>query len=128
MSDFLTGLCILGAAASLALCLALKHARRLALVSEYVSRIPRPRLAAFLAFALVATLCAQKQGGTNAPPQGASPQQGGNVELHDLPVRGVDDMANLCFTSISVSTNSAVLSLAWPASRTPRRSSGICIS
>ena len=29
----------------------------------------------FLAFAIVATLCAQKQGGTNAPPNGASPPQ-----------------------------------------------------
>ena len=75
MADFVTRLCVLGAAVSFALYFGLKHARRLASVSEFVSRIPRPRLAAFLVFAIVATLCAQKQGGTNAPPNGASPPQ-----------------------------------------------------
>ena len=64
MRDVFTWFALGGAAVSLALYFGLKHARRLALVSEFVSRIPRPRLAAFLAFALVATLCAQKQGGT----------------------------------------------------------------
>ena len=60
---------------SFAAWLVLVNRRRIARVSEFVSRIPRSSLSVFLAFALAATLCAQKQGGTNSPPNGASPPQ-----------------------------------------------------
>ena len=83
MADFLTRLCILGAAVSLALYFGLKHARRLALVSEFVSRIPRSSLAVFLVFAFVAMIHAQKQG-TNAPPNGNVELIMENVELRNL--------------------------------------------
>ena len=63
------------AAASFALYLAIAYARLLARATAALAKIPRARLAVFLAFALVATLSAQKQGGTNAPPNGASPPQ-----------------------------------------------------
>ena len=81
---------------------------------------PFARIAIVPAIALVANFAASKQGGTNAPPNGASPPSGGNVELtmenvelRSLPV-AEQVVTNLCFTSISISTNSVVLSLAWP--------------
>ena len=64
MIEIWTKAVLVGAAVSFAAYLALANARRLARVSEFASRIPRSSLAVFLAFALVATLCAQK-GGTN---------------------------------------------------------------
>ena len=91
MADFLTRLCIFGAAVSFALYVALRYTRQIADFADALAKIRRAHLAAFLAFAIVATLCAQKQGGTNAPPNGASPpqmagllSQGGNVALRSL--------------------------------------------
>ena len=49
------------AAASFAAYLAMRHARRIARASDWLTHVPRPRLAAFLAFALAATLCAQRK-------------------------------------------------------------------
>ena len=74
MTDIWTKAVLLGAAVSFALYLALGHARRIVDFADTLSKIRRAHLAAFLAFAIAATLCAQK-GGTNAPPQN------GNVEL-----------------------------------------------
>ena len=65
MADFLTRLCILGAAVSLALYFGLKYARRIACVSDWLVRVRRSHLAAFLLFAAIATVCAQKGGNTN---------------------------------------------------------------
>ena len=73
---------LFGAAVSFAAYLALANARRLARVSEFASRIPRSSLAVFFAFALVATLCAQKSG-TNAPPRGSVEWRVESVELRD---------------------------------------------
>ena len=80
---------------------------------------PFARIAIVPVIALAANFAASKQGGTNAPPQGAS-SPNGNVELRmedeelrSLPV-AEQVITNLCFTSISTSTNSVVLSLAWP--------------
>ena len=74
MTDFMTRLCVLGAAVSFAAWAVLVNRRRIAQVPEFISRIPRSSLSVFLAFAIVATGVAQK-GGTNAPPNGASPPQ-----------------------------------------------------
>ena len=76
MMDFFTGLALVGAAVSLAACVVVAHGRRIAAAMDALHRIPRAHLAAFVLFATIATLSAQKQGGgTNAPPQGASPPQ-----------------------------------------------------
>ena len=73
------------AAASFAAYLALANARRIARASDWLTHVPRPRLAAFLAFALVAMIHAQKSG-TNAPPRGSVAGsvecRVGNVELN----------------------------------------------
>lgn len=74
MIDIWTKVVLVGAAGSFAAYLVLRHARQIARASNWLVRIPRSRLAVFLAFAFVATLCAQKSG-TNAPPQGAAPPQ-----------------------------------------------------
>ena len=100
MTDFLTKLALVGAAVSFALWLYLVNRRRIARVPEFVSHIPRSSLSVFLAAAFVATLCAQKPDGTNAPPNGASPPQmvppgGGNVELKIEDFRGVLSNGNL---------------------------------
>ena len=85
MTDFMTRLALVGAAVSFAAWVFLVNKQRIARVPDFISRIPRSSLSVFLAFAIVATSVAQK-GGTNAPPNGASPPQmlppsGGNVEL-----------------------------------------------
>ena len=72
MIDIWTKAVLAGAATSFAAYLAIRHARRIACVSDWLVRIPRSRLAAFLLFAAVATVCAQKGGNTNEPPRGAS--------------------------------------------------------
>jgi hypothetical protein len=127
MRDLLTDICLVGAAVSFAAYLALRHARRIACVSDWLVRVHRSHLAAFLAFAIVATLCAQKQGGTNAPPNGASPQSmagmptPGLVPLNLPGVGGAvsvtsDDVAR-GFLLESVSTNDSY-SYAMPANGT----------
>ena len=68
--DLLTGICLVGAAVSFAVCLVAANLLRIARVSEFVSRIPRSSLSVFLAAVLIATVCAQKPDGTNAPPNG----------------------------------------------------------
>ena len=55
----MTKVALVGAAVSFAAYLALRHARQVARASNWLVRIPRSRLAAFLAFAFVATLCAR---------------------------------------------------------------------
>ena len=63
--DLLAGICLAGAAVSFAAYLALRHARRIACVSDWLVRVHRSHLAAFLLFAAIATVCAQKSGNTN---------------------------------------------------------------
>ena len=70
--DFLTKLCILGAAVLFAAWLVLKNRGRIACATDALAKVSRARLAAFLAFVAIATVCAQKPGGTNAPLRGAS--------------------------------------------------------
>ena len=71
MIDIWTRAVLVCAAASFVAYLAMRHARRIARASDWLTHVPRPRLAAFLAFALVAMIHAQKSG-TNAPLRGAS--------------------------------------------------------
>ena len=72
MTDILTRLCLVGAAALFAAWLALRYRGCLARATDALAKVSRARLAAFLFFVAVATVCAQKPGGTNNPPQGAS--------------------------------------------------------
>ena len=51
--DLLTDICLVGAAVSFAAYLALRHTRRIARVSDWLVRIPRSHLAAFLLFAAI---------------------------------------------------------------------------
>ena len=85
MADFMTRLALVGAAVSFALWLYLVNRRGIARVPEFISRIPRSSLSVFLAFAIVATSVAQK-GGTNSPPNGASPPQ----------MMGLEEIVQLC--------------------------------
>ena len=86
MTDFITRLALVGAAVSFAAWVFLVNKQRLARVPEFISRIPRSSLSVFLAAAFVATLCAQKPDGTNAPPNGASPPQ----------MMGMEEIVQLC--------------------------------
>ena len=72
----LTWFALVGAAVSFAAYLAMRHARRIARASDWLTHVPRPRLAAFLAFALVAMMYAQKRNGE---------LRMGNGELRNLP-------------------------------------------
>ena len=89
--DFLTRFALSSAAVLFAAWVVLANRRQIARFHEFVSRIPRSSLSVFLVFAIVATLCAQKPGGTNEPPQGASPPRGGveflNSQLLQFPFR-----------------------------------------
>ena len=60
-----------GAAVSFSAWLVLVNKRWIVLVPEFVSRIPSSSLSVFIAFALIATGVAQKQGGTNGAPSKA---------------------------------------------------------
>ena len=111
MIDIWTKLALAGAAVSFAAYLVMRHARRIACISDRIVRIPRSRLAAFLLFAAVATVCAQKGGNTNTPPEGASSPRAAPPVRTD---EGGGDVTNLCFAGISVSSNAIALSLAWP--------------
>ena len=66
MIDIFTDLALAGAAISTAACLVVVHGRRIAAALDGISRLPRAHLAAFLFFAAIATLSAQK---TNSPPR-----------------------------------------------------------
>ena len=72
MTDFLTRLCLVGAAVLFAALAAILGGRMLA---RQLAAI-RPYLAAFLVFTFVAMNYAQKSGGTNAPLRGASVELG----------------------------------------------------
>ena len=110
MIDIWTKLALVGAAVSFALYLAMRHTRRIACVSDWLVRVPRSRLAAFLAFALVATLSAQKGGNTNEPPRGASSprvvESGPSVTPEDV-MRGyrLDGVATNAAYSYAMPTN-----------------------
>ena len=71
MADVLTRPALAGAIVSFAVWLILASPRRFARASGCLAHVPRARLVAFLAFAAIATVCAQKPGGTNAPPRSA---------------------------------------------------------
>ena len=62
MTDILTRLCLAGAAASFSAWLVLANRRRIARAADALAKMSRPRIAAFLAFAAIATVCAQKSG------------------------------------------------------------------
>ena len=111
MRDVLTWFALVGAAVSFVLYLALRYARQIAGVADALAKVRRSHLAVFLAFALVATLCAQKTG-TNSPPRGASSprviEPGPSVSPEDV-ARG--------YLLESVTTNAAY-SYAMPANGT----------
>ena len=113
------------AALAFAFLLALLGRRFFALLSDAFSRMSRPRLAAFLFFAAVATLCAQKQGTTNSPPDGV---QSSLPSRQDFPPSrsggGGHQVTNFTFTAISAATNGVELSLAWP---TNLFADGVCL-
>ena len=60
--DLLTDICLVGAAVFSVAWVVLVNRGRLAQAAEFVSRIPRSSVAAFLFFAAIATVCAQKSG------------------------------------------------------------------
>ena len=62
MTDFLTGVLIVGAAVSFSAWLVLANRRRIARAADALAKMSRPRIAAFLAFVAIATVCAQKSG------------------------------------------------------------------
>ena len=108
MTDILTRLCLICAAVLFAAWLALRYRGRIARATDALAKVSRARLAAFLFFVAVATVCAQKPGGGSSPSS-----QGGDLPRSDGGEAA--EVTNLCFTGISVSSNEAVLSLAWPA-------------
>ena len=68
--DFLTRFALVGAAVMFSAWVVLANRRRIACAADALVKVPRARIAAFLVFAAIATVCAQKPGGTNDPPQG----------------------------------------------------------
>ena len=68
--DFLTRFALVGAAVMFSAWVVLANRRRIACAADALAKISRARIAAFLVFAAIATVCAQKPGGTNDPPQG----------------------------------------------------------
>ena len=73
MMNFLTKLCLVGAAVLFAAWLVLKNKGRIARAADEISAIPFRRIALFLVFVAVAAIYGGAKNGTNAPPQGASP-------------------------------------------------------
>ena len=71
--DFLTRLCLTGAAVLFAAWLVLKNRGRIARAADELSAIPFRRHALFLAFVAVAAIYGGAKNGTNDPPHGASP-------------------------------------------------------
>ena len=63
--EWLAGICLVGVAVSTAAWVVVAHGRRIAAAMDALHSIPREHLAAFLVFAAIATLSAQK---TNSPP------------------------------------------------------------
>ena len=60
--DMLTGTCLAGAAVLFAAWVALLNRGRLARAADAIAKMSRPSIAAFLFFAAIATVCAQKSG------------------------------------------------------------------
>ena len=69
--DLLTDICLVGAAATSVAWVLLINRGRMARVANRIAKTSRSAIAAFLFFAAIATVCAQKSG-TNEPPRGAS--------------------------------------------------------
>ena len=115
-----------GAAVSFSAWLVLVNKRWIVLVPEFVSRIPSSSLSVFIAFALIATGVAQKQGGTNDPPRSVSSPRSMSAVPVVLPdvvdyagawmPTNMHPITNLCFWGVGKNTNSVVLGVAWPAS------------
>ena len=72
--DLLTGICLVGAAATSVAWVLLINRGRMARAADRIAKTSRSAVAAFLFFAAIATVCAQKSG-TNEPPRS------GNAEL-----------------------------------------------
>ena len=72
--DLLTDICLVGAAATSVAWVVLINRGRLARAADRIAKTSRSAVAAFLFFAAIATVCAQKSG-TNEPPRS------GNAEL-----------------------------------------------
>ena len=70
--DIFMRFALVGAASLFTLWLALVCRVRLARMADTLSKIPRAHVMVFLGFVAIATVCAQKPAGTNAPPQGVS--------------------------------------------------------
>ena len=70
--DFLTKLCLTGAAVLFAAWLVLKNRGRIARAADELSAIPFRRHALFLAFVAVAAIYGGAKNGTNEPPRGAT--------------------------------------------------------
>ena len=118
MRGFLTEFALFGAAALFAVWLALRYRGRIALAADALAKVSRARLAAFLFFVAVATVCAQKPGGTNAPLRGASAElrvesvelrvESGECKEENGGVVAVGDSTTLhstLYTLHSISTN-----------------------
>ena len=69
--DLLTDICLVGAAATSVAWVMLINRGRMARAADRIAKTSRSAVAAFLFFAAIATVCAQKSG-TNEPPRGAS--------------------------------------------------------
>ena len=115
MVEFLTRFALAGAAVLFTLWLVLANRGRIARATDALAKVSRARIAAFLVFVAIATVCAQKPGG-GVPPssQGGDPPRSGGLEATET-----TEVTNLCFTGISVTSNEAVLSLAWSADFLP---------
>ncbi|MBQ3341071.1 MAG: hypothetical protein IJG84_04185, partial [Kiritimatiellae bacterium] len=96
MTDFLTKLCLAGAAVLFAAWLVLKNKGRIARAADELSAIPFRRHALFLAFVAVAAIYGGAKNGTNEPPQGASPP---------MLMMGATPAPAPLFSSASVTTN-----------------------
>ncbi|MBQ3343309.1 MAG: hypothetical protein IJG84_15525, partial [Kiritimatiellae bacterium] len=96
MMNFLTTLCLVGAAVLFAAWLILKNKGRIARAADEISAIPFRRIALFLVFVAVAAIYGGAKNGTNAPPQGAS---------QPMLMMGATPAPAPLFSSASVSTN-----------------------
>ena len=101
MTGILTGIVVFCAAVSLAASIAIAHWRRITAAMDSLARIPRQHLAAFLLFATVATLSAQK---TNAPPL---MMVGPPFAMHQLPPSVSPNDVSRGYRLESVATNAS---------------------
>ena len=96
MMDFLTKLCLTGAAVLFAAWLVLKNRGRIARAVDELAAIPLRRVALSLVFVAVAAIYGGAKNGTNAPPQDASPP---------MLMMGATPAPAPLFSSASVTTN-----------------------